>query len=540
MATNRILRLAGAALALALAFPAAAAAAEDGLARALGNVLATAAQDPAIDGLSSAAELRRFYDARGSAAAWRQGGAWSGQARQAAAILANAGDEGLDPRDYLVDGATLPDSGDDTAIARADARLSAAMLRYVGDVRAGRVVPTEINRENAVHPMRPDAAALLAEGLNAPDFGAWAAGLAPSDAMYRDLRAALPVYRKIAEGGPWPKLADGPTLHLGATGPEVAALRAQLSRLGDLTTNAASADELDEVLELAVRHFQRRNGLQPDGAVGAQTRAALNVTPQEHADAIALNLERLRWFARPQQGRYVIINVPGFELTAFADGKAAAKMPVIVGTSRRRTPMFHDSITAVTFMPTWTVPPKIAREEILPKIKRDPDYLAKQNMKVYSGWDAGSCEINPADVDWKSISARTLTHRFVQQPGATNALGRIRFKLNNEFGIFMHDTPAKILFGKEVRTYSHGCVRVGDAAALAAFVLQGDPAWPPEAIEAAANGGETKVVDLPRPVPVEMTYLTAWVDETGTVQFRPDVYGRDPALLQALSRPAAR
>jgi len=341
----------------------------------------------------------------------------------------------------------------------------------------------------------------------------------------------------MAAAGAWPRLPEGPTLRLGATGPEVAVLRRQLSLLGDMPErDNAGANDFDAGLDTAVRRFQRRNGLNADGAVGARTRAALNVTPQEHAPTIALNLERLRWFERPAAGRYVIINTAGFELTAIRDGKVAAAMPVIIGTTKRRTPLFRDQITAVTFMPTWTVPPKIAREEILPKVRRDPDYLAKQNMKVYSGWDSNACEVNPLDVDWKSLQAGALAHRFVQQPGPSNALGRVRFTLHNEFGIFLHDTPAKKLFGQEVRAYSHGCVRVGDAAALAAFVFNGDPEWPPAAIAAAMDGDETKTVELREPVPVEMTYLTAWVDESGTVQFRADVYGRDPALRRALSR----
>jgi len=155
-------------------------------------------------------------------------------------------------------------------------------------------------------------------------------------------------------------------------------------------------------------------------------------------------------------------------------------------------------------------------------------------MKVYSGWDPDACEVNPLDVDWKSLRAGSLEHRFVQQPGPSNALGRIRFTLHNEFGIFLHDTPAKNLFGKEIRAYSHGCVRVGDAAALAAFVFNGDPEWPPAAIEAAMNGEETKTVELRETVPTEVTYLTAWVDEQGIIQFRRDVYGRDTALARAL------
>jgi murein L,D-transpeptidase YcbB/YkuD len=531
----------GFALVLVIALSASPASADEGaVAQAIAQLLSPGMLDPALG--SDADALRRFYGQRDDKPAWRRDGTWGAEATAAIAALETAEREGLNPRDYLAgEISRLPESATDAEIARADVQLSAAMLRYAGDVRTGRVTPSAVDSDYAVFPERPDVAAMLAEGLAGADFQAWLSSLPPDDTAYRRLREVLATYRQIAAAGPWPRLPDGPTLKAGATGPEIKILRDQLSRLGDMPKlgefagpQDSNAEVLDAGLELAVRHFQSRHGLTADGAVGLRTRAALAVSPQERVATIAVNLERMRWFPHPASGRYVVINTAGFDLTALADGKIASKMPVIVGTVKAATPVFPDEITAVTFMPTWTVPPKIARAEILPKVKRDPDYLAAHNMKVYSGWGADACEVNPNDVDWSSIRPRALAHKFVQQPGESNALGRIRFTIHNEFGIFMHDTPAKNLFGREVRTYSHGCVRVGNAAALAAFVLEGDPDWPPEAIEAAANGSETKTVELRAPVPIEMTYLTAWVDEDGRVQFRPDTYGRDPALGRAL------
>ncbi len=535
--------LTGVALVLAIvAAPAAAGGPADAAAlpRLIGEFTSKAAQDPAISRTGMAAELRRFYALRGNRPAWRQGDQWSAQARAAISALAGADGEGLDPRDYLtaeIAAVTEPVSGREAA--KGDLLLTAGLLRYIGDVRTGRVVPSQVDSEYAVYPFRGDAVAALNDGLGAGDFGAWLASLPPDEPRYRRLRGALPVYREIAAAGDWPRLPDGPTLRQGAVGPEIAVLRAQLARLGDLRpfggAETANPQEFDAAVDFAVRRFQLRHGLNADGAVGRRTRAALAMRPQERVEAIIVNLERMRWFAHPASGRYVVVNAAGFELDAYEDGKLAAKMPVVVGTTNNSTPVFPDVITSVTFMPTWTVPPSIARKEMLPRIKRDPDYFAARNMKVYSGWGDDSCEVDPREVDWKSISPGTLEHRIVQQPGPSNALGRIRFTLNNEFGIFMHDTPAKQLFEKEQRTFSHGCVRVGDAPALAAFVFADDPEWPPAAIEAAMNGGETKTVDLRTPVAVEMTYLTAWVDESGIVQFRSDIYHRDQALARALA-----
>lgn len=534
METKRLCVLAWVVILAALATPALADGPDSGA--ELGGVLAQAEQDPAALRIGGVAAARRFYASRSGGLAWRDGESWSPQAKAAVTVLLSADREGLDPRDYVApEVAALPPSPSSAQAARIDFLLSAGLLRYIGDVGAGRVIPSDLNRYFAVHPPRPDAAAVLMQALGAPDFDAWLRTLPPPDSAYARLRDALAAYREMAASGPWPQLPAGPTLKLGASGPEIVILRRQLSRLGDLRQSATVVeDEFDAELDAAVRRFQSRNGIASDGAVGTATRAALAVTPQQHAETIALNLERLRWFARPAAGRYAVINTAGFELTAYADGKPAAKMPVIVGKARMATPVFPDKITALTFMPTWTVPPSIARKEILPKIRKDPDYLAKQNMKVYSGWDGAACEVDPLDVDWKSMRPGELQHRFVQQPGPSNALGRLRFTLHNEFGVYLHDTPAKKLFGTPVRSYSHGCIRVGDAPALAAFVLNGDPDWPPAAIEAAMNGTETKRIDLPRPVHIEVVYLTAWVDDDGIIHFRSDTYGRDPPLAAAL------
>lgn len=528
------------ALALALAaVPALPALAEAPLAARIATLSAAGGEDPAIARIGTAAELSRFYALRGNEPVWRAGGGWSAKARAAIAVLEAADEEGLRPQDYLAPAVTADANAD---AARGDVLLTAGLLRYIGDVRAGRTIPSAVNPKNAVYPVRGDAAAILEDGLAASDFAAWLESLPPDDARYRNLRAALADSRAIAAEGPWPRLPDGPTLRQGDRGPAVAVLRAQLIRLGDLTPfgpgasqDAAESQEFDAALDFAVRRFQSRHGLAVDGAVGRNTRAALATTPKKRVETITVSLERMRWFPIPEDGRYIVVNSAGFELDAFEDGKLAAEMPVIVGKAKDPTPLFADIITEVTFLPTWTVPKSITREEILPQVRKDPDYFAARNMKVYSGWGDDSCEIDPREVDWQKVSPRTMEHRVVQQPGGANALGRVRFTLENDFGIFMHDTPAKRLFDRDTRAFSHGCVRVGDAPALAAFVLEGDPEWTPEAIEAAIAGEETITVPVPRPVPVEMTYLTAWVDESGIVQFRNDIYNRDPALARALS-----
>ncbi|MGB8274039.1 MAG: L,D-transpeptidase family protein [Alphaproteobacteria bacterium] len=498
-----------------------------------------------------ASELRAFYAARGNRLAWREADRWSKQAAAAVSLLAAAADEGLDPARYAMPplepfhGRSGPPGPlGPRQIAATDARLTAAMLRYIHDIRTGQADPAQRDPELAVAAPTVDAAAWLAMGLEAPDFDAWLASLAPDWPAYRGLRDALPTFRRRAADGDWPLLPRGLNLEPGANDARVSIVRRQLARLGDLNAGDLDAGNLaggesadtvyDPLLETAVLRFQRRHGLAGDGVVGEKTRAALNVAPRARADQIIVNMERLRWQPPLSEPRHLVVNVPAFDVVAVEDGKAFLHMPVIVGRPDRRTPMFDDRITAVTFLPSWTVPRKIARKDILPKVQRDPAFLERQRIKVFEDWGANACEVDPRTIDWTSISPQGLTHRFTQEPGPLNALGRIRFTLGNAFDIYLHDTPNKALFLKDRRAFSSGCIRVADAAALAEFALKGNLYWSRERIEQAMNGESTFVVDLAEPLAIQVTYRTAYIGSDGTMQFRNDIYGRDRALSRIL------
>ena len=209
-------------------------------------------------------------------------------------------------------------------------------------------------------------------------------------------------------------------------------------------------------------------------------------------------------------------------------------MPVLAGRPSSLTLMFYDRMTEVTFLPSWTAPVKIARRDILPKVKEDPEYLERNRIKVFSDWSANACEVDPRSIDWASVRPETLVQKFKQEPGPQNALGTIRFTLENDFDIFLHDTPHKELFAKPVRGFSSGCIRVADAAALAEFVLKENVNWPRDKIEEAMAGDHTFVVNLTRPVAVQVAYRTAFVEDDGTIEFRGDTYGRDRHLGRVL------
>jgi murein L,D-transpeptidase YcbB/YkuD len=258
----------------------------------------------------------------------------------------------------------------------------------------------------------------------------------------------------------------------------------------------------------------------------------LNVTPAARSHTIAVNLERLRWLPDPAgfTGRHIVVNVAGFELTAYLDGAPALNMPVIVGQPRHKTPLLADQIVNVKFAPTWTVPDRIARRELLPKIQQDPSYLASNNFRVFLDHGA-TVEVDPAQVDWASLSSSNMPYMLRQEPGSSNALGLIRFSLSNDLNIYMHDTGSRQLFAQAERSLSHGCVRVGSPVALADFVLDGlDKAWTPDEIEVAMGASRPHFQRLAAPVPVDLVYFTAWVGADGAVQFRDDIYGYDDNL----------
>jgi murein L,D-transpeptidase YcbB/YkuD len=265
-----------------------------------------------------------------------------------------------------------------------------------------------------------------------------------------------------------------------------------------------------------VRRFQERHGLEPDGVIGAATDRSLGVSPFERVDQIRVAMERLRWLPARPSARFIAVNIPEFRLQAF-DGEDGPRVsiPVVVGSALRRTktPIMQAAMQYVIFRPIWHVPPTIARKEILPRLARDPEYLARENMEVVRG-------------------------HIRQRPGPDNALGLVKFMLPNAHDVYLHDTPQKALFQRSRRDFSHGCIRVGDAVALAEFVLAAnDGTWDRERILSAMNGNRNnRRIDLRDPIPVYILYTTVGLDDDGRLVFFEDIYGHDAALAQVLAK----
>ena len=492
-----------------------------------------------------AARLKLFYEQRHYAAVWfgADGSALIAAARALRQTLGAAEAEGLLPADYHL--AAL-----DTRLAQADGvdalhwaahrveldlLLTDALMAYAGDLHRGRLPPRAIAGEFALVPAPMDLPATAAAALAAPDISAFLAGLAPAGERYRRLREALRLSRAYEQAGGWPRVPEGPKLEPGRKDPVVKALRRRLAVTGELEAKLASGGtEYDRPLVAAVQRFQQRHGLDADGVIGAATYAALNITAAERVTAVMANLERERWMPEELGKRYVLVNIPGFSLTVMVDGKPALEMPVIVGTKVRRTPIFASQITSLIWNPTWSVPRKLAREDILPKLRANPGYLADLGIVLYEGSFAGR-RVDPARINWQSVNDISR-FRLRQMPGTHNALGQVKFNIPNDFDVYLHDTPHREKFVKSVRTFSSGCVRVGNPLGLAELLLADMPEWTAERRQAVLEKGGTRLVDLRSPIPVFLLYQTAWLDESGTLQFREDIYGRDTQILRALHR----
>jgi murein L,D-transpeptidase YcbB/YkuD len=331
----------------------------------------------------------------------------------------------------------------------------------------------------------------------------------PDDPAVSRLRTAIAEYREIAARGGWQPISSGSNLELGAQGPRVAALHRTLLVTGDLVGSANPAEQFDEQLAAAVRRFQGRHGLEPDGIVGAQTLAALNVPIERRLTTMALNLSRMQSEEQAWGARYVVVNAAAASYRLVEAGREVFERPAVVGRPGWPTPRVDGIIEALEFHPYWTVPPRIAALEIWPKVRRDAGYLRRNHMRVIDG-------------------------QIRQDPGPDNPLGLVKFIFPNPYSVYLHDTDHPELFEQTKRFRSHGCVRISGALDLARLLLKGDADWPESRIADAIAGARNVRIKLASSIPIHITYRTAWVDDEGILQFRDDVYGRDRSEIAAL------
>jgi L,D-transpeptidase YcbB len=487
-----------------------------------------------------------FYAIRNFEPAWSAHLGPTPQARALLTEIGKAGNEGLTPEDYHFGrleamAAQLASAGPDATPvilglrADFDLLMTDAAFLLGAHILGGRINPETIHASWSAFSHEVDLVRLVNDGLQGGRMAHLVQGLHPSYTGYTGMRQALATYRRMAAAGGWPQLEAGPSLEMADEGPLVEQLRERLSASGDLNEPPVSVPSyFDAPLEAAVKVFQHRHGLEADGVVGKKTRQALNVPVEQRIRQLLINMERWRWIPNDLGPRYLVVNIADFNLTMVDESKMRGAMRVVVGRAYRKTPVFSGTMTYLDFNPFWNVPRKLAVEDILPRIKKDPAYIQEQGFRVFSGWSEDAVELSPNEVDWASFHKGNFPVRLQQAPGPKNALGRIKFMFPNQHAVYLHDTPAKGLFNSVSRSFSSGCIRVEDPVTLAEFVLEGMDGWDRETIAKHLGDGQRLVVRLQRPIPVHLLYWTAWADESGTVFFREDIYERDAPLMRAL------
>ena len=481
------------------------------------------------------------YAAKGFDSLWLDA---DGKANEAAAALVEtlqrAGDHGLPEQKY--GGAGLAARLDTAGGAALEADLTHAFLTYARDIGAGILEPRSVDRELHIYPEPADEGDLIGRARSATDMAAYLISLEPQDPVYRRLVERFAAFRSSSASNMWGEtVGKGRTMRPGERSQRVAQVRARLTAMGDLDPNVydtptaaakaadgtqvATADIqtdapvlaydptlFDDRMVEALQSFQSRHGLNLDGVIGPATLRQINVSPGTRAEQIAVNLERMRWMNRDLGSKHILVNLAGFTMDVMNKGRSEFSQRVVIGKAKKhRTPEFSDEMDHMVVNPSWYVPTSIAREEILPKLEHDPDYLAKRGMRMVNG-------------------------RIIQRPGRGNALGTVKFMFPNRFAIYLHDTPSKRLFRRDVRAYSHGCVRVERPHEFAAYLLAAQQEDPAGYFQSLLQRGRERRVNLDDPLPVHITYRSAWIDENGVEQFRGDIYGRDRKIADALTR----
>ncbi len=355
----------------------------------------------------------------------------------------------------------------------------------------------------------------------------------PAPDGYHHLRDALPSLLALQRAGGWPALPAGPWLRPGDVDARIPLFRQRLILGGDLATEgleSAAQDPLryDDDLAAAMRRFQSRHGLDIDGIVGPRTLAALNVPVEQRLAQILVNLERWRAMPPDDGTLRLIVNIPGFSAELRRGDEVLKSARVIVGRASRPTPELATRITHLVVNPTWTVPERIARLDVLPKLRDDPGYLDRGGFRVLAGWNPDARSLDPDAIDWDGVTGR-FPFVLRQAPGPANALGTLKFEMPNPYSVYLHDTPDRALFARSTRAFSSGCIRVEGIHDLAEW-LAAASGWERGRLEAEIRSGQTRHLRLSQPVEVRLVYLTAWVNNAGTLEFRDDIYDRDAAL----------
>lgn len=494
--------------------------------------------------------LRRFYKKRNFRSAWITNERSFEQAQILVNILEDVENHGLIAEYYHTDsiknlmkyfkGTFNTASLNPGGLAELDILLTDAFLTLGCHFSGGCVAALIAEAEWHTNRNQIDIHKILETALSENTIKKSLEQLLPLQDGYAGLRKRLKRYRMIEANGGWSKVWIKKILKRGDSGVQVSDLRERLIASDDLVEDKKEDINIfDLALEQAVIGFQRRHGLNADGIVGPMTVEAINVPLESRIRQIEFNLERMRWTSRNLGHRYIIVNIAGFQLDVIENGSTIMSMDVIVGKPYWHTPVLSETMTYIVLNPSWNIPSSIAKEEILPAIQEDPDYLKKRNIKIFSDFSDNATEINPGTVRWFEMTEDDFNYKLLQEPGPSNPLGKIKFIFPNKYNVYLHDTPGKGLFSKNIRSFSHGCIRIEKPLELAEYLLSNNH-YSREKILSVIKDQKQQLIPLAEPVRIHLVYHTAWVDSQGTLQFRDDIYGRDERLYRALLKKPAR
>lgn len=489
---------------------------------AFSQALAAAAGDDTV--------LLNFYANRGFATVWTG----PGDAPRREALLtafASAGDHGLPLTRY--DAVALRHAFENAQtegdLGRLEVAMSRGLMSFARDLSSGALEPGKIDDTIKRVIPRPDPALILSEAESA-DFDFYLANLAPTAPEYARLMAEkFALEERILAGGYGPAI---PVAEVKAGAPEAAvlALRDRLVSLGYL--DRAYAGDYDSEIQAAVQRFQSNSGITPDGVAGKATVAMLNVSAEDRLKSVIVAMERLRWMGNADRGRrHIWVNQPDFMVKVVDDGETTFESRVVIGKVGRDTesPEFSDQMEFMVVNPTWSVPRSIVVKEYLPQFQKDP--TAQGQLQLL---DRAGKVVDRSTVDFAAYTPQNFPFALRQPPEDGNALGKVKFMFPNVYNIYLHDTPSKSLFKKEVRAFSHGCIRVGAPFDFAYFLLSRQSDDPKGLFSRYLHGGKEAVLNLDVPVPVHLVYFTAWPNDQGQIGYRRDIYGRDAKLFAAL------
>ncbi|MCP5089014.1 MAG: L,D-transpeptidase family protein [Rhodobacteraceae bacterium] len=497
------------------------------------TVSAAVIQNSIVADQSLTAEVKSFYASRSYKPVW-VGSKNNGRAKALISALSASGQHGLPTKRYKVaelkKALSVAKRGQNAGATEVFATW--AFLAYAHDLSSGIVEPSRIDRNMSIsNPRRADKALLAA--VSKSSGRGFMNSLAPKNPEYKRLLAEKKRLEKIVGSGDFGAAIPVATLKPGSSSKNVVTMRKRLNRLG--YGRLGNSPAFDDGLVKAVKLFQFEHGMRPDGVAGPGTIKMMNVSAKHRLQQVIVNLERERWLNFARGKRHIFVNQADFSFSMYDNGKESFKSDVVIGAVKhdRITPEFNDEMTHMVINPTWHVPRSIAGKEYLPMLKKNPQALARRGLRMIS---TSGRSVNPAEIDFSQYTAKNFPYSIKQPPSRANALGIVKFMFPNKFNIYLHDTPSKSLFKKEVRTFSHGCIRVQRPVDFAHKLLERQTSNPAGAFQAWLDTRREQFVNLEKPVPVYLSYRTAFFGKGGRVNYRRDFYGRDKKVFNALSK----